>query len=144
MTTEADGNSLDGTPPEAFAPALERAGADVIGVNCSVGPAAMLETIEAIARITSARLVAQPNAGRPRDVEGRNLYLSSPDYMASYALATVGGVAQHRAAEALGGVERLRRARSTAVVDDHHPGRRSGTEQFGGDLGKVGARSEDR
>jgi methionine synthase I (cobalamin-dependent)/5,10-methylenetetrahydrofolate reductase len=85
MTTEADGNSLDGTPPEAFAPALERAGADVIGLNCSVGPAAMLETIEAIGRISGARLVAQPNAGRPRDVEGRNLYLSSPDYMASYA-----------------------------------------------------------
>jgi homocysteine S-methyltransferase len=64
---------------------MERAGADVVGVNCSVGPAAMLETIEAMARITGARLVAQPNAGRPRDVEGRNLYLCSPDYMATYA-----------------------------------------------------------
>src|SRR6187401_1932045 len=85
MTTEADGNSLDGTPPETFAPALEQAGADVIGVNCSVGPAAMLETIEAIARISGARLSAQPNAGRPRDVDGRNLYLCSPEYMASYA-----------------------------------------------------------
>src|SRR6185503_8359100 len=85
MTTESDGNSLDGTPPGTFAPELERAGADVIGVNCSVGPAAMLETVEAIARISGAKLVAQPNAGRPRDVEGRNLYLSSPDYMASYA-----------------------------------------------------------
>jgi homocysteine S-methyltransferase len=85
MTTEEDGNSLDGTPPETFAPALEQAGADVIGVNCSVGPAAMLETIEAMARISGARLVAQPNAGRPRDVDGRNLYLSSPEYMATYA-----------------------------------------------------------
>src|SRR5689334_11410994 len=52
MTTDVDGNSLDGTPPETFAPALERAGADVIGVNCSVGPAAMLETVEAIARVS--------------------------------------------------------------------------------------------
>src|SRR6187455_2475432 len=85
MTTDADGHSLDGTPPETYAPALEQAGADVIGVNCSVGPAAMLETIEAIARVSSARLSAQPNAGRPRDVEGRNLYLCSPDYMATYA-----------------------------------------------------------
>ena len=85
MTTEDDGNSLDGTPPETFTPELERAGADVIGVNCSVGPAAMLETIETMARLTSARLIAQPNAGRPRDVDGRNLYLCSPDYMASYA-----------------------------------------------------------
>ena len=85
MTTEDDGNSLDGTPPETFAPRLEAAGADVIGVNCSVGPASMLETLERMARATTRRLSAQPNAGRPRDVDGRNLYLCSPDYMASYA-----------------------------------------------------------
>jgi homocysteine S-methyltransferase len=85
MTTEEDGNSLDGTPPEVFAPELERRGADVIGVNCSVGPAAMLETIERIAQASAARLSAQPNAGRPREIEGRNLYLSSPEYIASYA-----------------------------------------------------------
>jgi homocysteine S-methyltransferase len=85
MTTEDDGNSLDGTPPETFAPALEREGADVIGVNCSVGPAAMLETIERVAAVTNLRVSAQPNAGRPRDVDGRNLYLCSPEYMATYA-----------------------------------------------------------
>ena len=45
----------------------------------------MLETIERIASITHMRLAAQPNAGRPRDIEGRNIYLSSPEYMASYA-----------------------------------------------------------
>lgn len=85
VTTEDDGNSLDGVPPEQFAPALEQAGADVLGLNCSVGPAAMLEAIERMASATSARLSAQPNAGRPRDVEGRNIYLCSPEYMASYA-----------------------------------------------------------
>jgi homocysteine S-methyltransferase len=85
MTTEEDGNSLDGTPPERFAPELERRGATVIGVNCAVGPAPMLETIERLAAATGRRLSAQPNAGRPRDVEGRNLYLCSPEYMASYA-----------------------------------------------------------
>ena len=85
MTTEDDGNTLDGTPPEAFAPQLEREGADVIGINCSVGPAAMLETIERISHLTTCRLSAQPNAGRPRDVDGRNLYLGSPEYLASYA-----------------------------------------------------------
>ena len=53
MTTEDDGNSLDGTPPEAFAPQLEAAGADVIGVNCCVGPASMLETVERMASATS-------------------------------------------------------------------------------------------
>lgn len=85
MTTEEDGNSLDGTPPEVFAPELVRRGADVVGVNCSVGPAAMLETIERMARATGAWLSAQPNAGRPREIEGRTLYLSSPEYLASYA-----------------------------------------------------------
>jgi len=85
MTIEDDGNSLDGTPPEQFAPEMARRGADVVGVNCSIGPAHMLETIERMATVTRARLSAQPNAGRPRDIEGRNIYLSSPEYMASYA-----------------------------------------------------------
>jgi len=85
MTIEDDGNSLDGTPPEQFAPEMERRGADVVGVNCSIGPAHMLETVERMAAVTRRRLSAQPNAGRPRDIEGRNIYLSSPEYLASYA-----------------------------------------------------------
>jgi methionine synthase I (cobalamin-dependent)/5,10-methylenetetrahydrofolate reductase len=85
MTTEEDGNSLDGTPPEEFVPVLDQAGATVIGVNCSVGPAPMLETLERMARATAKPLSAQPNAGRPRDIEGRNIYLSSPEYLSSYA-----------------------------------------------------------
>jgi methionine synthase I (cobalamin-dependent)/5,10-methylenetetrahydrofolate reductase len=85
MTTEEDGQTLDGTPPERFAPDLERRGATLIGVNCAVGPAPMLDTVERMAAVTARRLSAQPNAGRPRDVEGRNLYLCSPEYMASYA-----------------------------------------------------------
>ena len=85
MTTEEDGNTLDGTPPERFAPELERRGATVLGVNCAVGPGPMLETIERMAAVSQLKLSAQPNAGRPRDVEGRNLYLCSPEYMASYA-----------------------------------------------------------
>jgi methionine synthase / methylenetetrahydrofolate reductase(NADPH) len=85
MTTEEDGNSLDGTPPEQFAPVLLERGAAVVGVNCSVGPAPMLESIERLAGVTQARLAAQPNAGKPRDIEGRNIYLCSPEYMASYA-----------------------------------------------------------
>ena len=84
MTIEQDGNSLDGTPPEQFAPALDGR-ADIVGVNCSIGPAPMLETIQRMSTITRARLSAQPNAGLPRDIEGRNIYLSSPEYIASYA-----------------------------------------------------------
>ena len=85
MTTEEDGNTLDGTPPEQFAPELERHGATILGVNCAVGPAPMLETIERMEAVSRLRLSAQPNAGKPRDVEGRNIYLCSPEYMATYA-----------------------------------------------------------
>ncbi len=85
VTTEEDGNTLDGAPPEAFVPQLEALGATLIGVNCSVGPAGMLETIERMSRVAHVPLSAQPNAGRPREIEGRNIYLSSPEYVASYA-----------------------------------------------------------
>jgi homocysteine S-methyltransferase len=85
MSVEEDGNSLEGTPPEVFAKRLEDWGADVVGLNCSVGPQTMLDAIERIANVTSKRLSVQPNAGKPRNIEGRNIYLCSPEYMASYA-----------------------------------------------------------
>ncbi|CAN5842942.1 bifunctional homocysteine S-methyltransferase/methylenetetrahydrofolate reductase [soil metagenome] len=85
VTTEEDGNTLDGVAPESFVPELEAQGASVVGLNCSVGPAAMLDTVERMAQVASTRLSAQPNAGSPREVEGRNIYLCSPEYMASYA-----------------------------------------------------------
>jgi homocysteine S-methyltransferase len=85
MTIEDDGNTLDGTAPEQFAPALQESGANLIGLNCSIGPAHMLETLERMTASTTVGLSAQPNAGRPRDVEGRTIYLTSPEYMASYA-----------------------------------------------------------
>src|SRR6185295_17915472 len=85
MSVEEDGNSLEGTPPEIFAKRLEDWGADVIGLNCSVGPQTMLDAIERIANVTSKKLSVHPNAGKPRNIEGRNIYLCSPEYMASYA-----------------------------------------------------------
>jgi len=85
VTIDEDGNCLDGSDTETFAPRLASWGADVIGCNCSVGPVAMLEAIERIRAVTSLPLAAQPNAGIPRSVEGRNIYLCSPEYMASYA-----------------------------------------------------------
>jgi methionine synthase / methylenetetrahydrofolate reductase(NADPH) len=85
VTIDEDGNCLDGSDPQTFTPRLEDWGADVIGCNCSVGPVAMLDAIERVRALTSLPLAAQPNAGIPRSVEGRNIYLCSPEYMASYA-----------------------------------------------------------
>jgi methionine synthase I (cobalamin-dependent)/5,10-methylenetetrahydrofolate reductase len=85
MTIQDDGATPAGTRPEDFARQLDEWGADVIGLNCSVGPAAVLDTLERMAAVTSRKLSAQPNAGLPRTVEGRNFYLCSPEYMAGYA-----------------------------------------------------------
>jgi methionine synthase / methylenetetrahydrofolate reductase (NADH) len=85
VTIDEDGNCLDGASPETFTAKLDDWGADVIGCNCSVGPVAMLEAIERIRRLTDRPISAQPNAGIPRSIEGRNIYLCSPEYMASYA-----------------------------------------------------------
>jgi len=85
VTIDEEGNCLDGASPETFTSKLNDWGVDVIGCNCSVGPVAMLEAIERIRRLTDKPLAAQPNAGIPRSIEGRNIYLCSPEYMASYA-----------------------------------------------------------
>src|SRR5271156_2330492 len=85
VTIDEDGNCLDGSDPEAFAARLTEWNVDVLGINCSVGPVAMLDAIERVRAATSLPLAAQPDAGMPRSVEGRNIYLCSPEYMASYA-----------------------------------------------------------
>jgi len=85
VTIDEDGSCLDGSRPEVFGPKLTDWGADVVGINCSVGPVAMLDAIERLRQVTTAPLSAMPNAGMPRNVEGRNIYLCSPEYMASYA-----------------------------------------------------------
>ncbi|MEP6765337.1 MAG: bifunctional homocysteine S-methyltransferase/methylenetetrahydrofolate reductase [Gemmatimonadaceae bacterium] len=74
-----------GASPEDIARELDRLEVDVIGLNCSVGPQTILEAIERMAAVTHRKLSAQPNAGMPRDVGGRSMYMASPEYMASYA-----------------------------------------------------------
>jgi methionine synthase I (cobalamin-dependent)/5,10-methylenetetrahydrofolate reductase len=85
MTVDNSGNSLFGTEPEFFGPKLESLGADIVGINCSVGPKTTLDAIERMAKTTNIPLAAMPNAGLPTEVEGRRIYLTSPDYMAGYA-----------------------------------------------------------
>jgi homocysteine S-methyltransferase len=85
MTIGADGLTPYGASPEDVSRALDRFGADVIGLNCSVGPQTILDAIEKMAPLTRKKISAQPNAGMPRDVGGRSMYMASPEYMASYA-----------------------------------------------------------
>ena len=85
VTVDDDSNCLDGSSPEQAAALLTEWGADAIGVNCSTGPTAVLTAMEAMRRATALPLAAMPNAGMPRAVEGRNIYLCSPEYMASFA-----------------------------------------------------------
>jgi homocysteine S-methyltransferase len=85
VTVDDDSNCLDGSSPAQAAALLTEWGANAIGVNCSTGPAAVLTAIEAMRAVTALPLAAMPNAGMPRAVEGRNIYLTSPEYMASFA-----------------------------------------------------------
>ncbi len=59
--------------------------ATAVGLNCSTGPAAMLSSLDIIRNVTDKPISLQPNAGMPRQVEGRNIYMSTPEYMAEYA-----------------------------------------------------------
>jgi homocysteine S-methyltransferase len=90
VTIDDEGISLDGSSPETFGRALQDWGADVIGCNCSVGPVTMLDALERVRQVTDRPLCAMPNAGIPRSVEGRNIYLCSPEYMASYTKKFIG------------------------------------------------------
>jgi homocysteine S-methyltransferase len=94
VTVDDESNCLDGASPAHAAAQLTEWGANAIGVNCSSGPATVLTAIEAMRSATTLPLAAMPNAGVPRAVEGRNIYLCSPEYMASFARKAIAAGAQ--------------------------------------------------
>jgi len=85
MTLQPDGSGLYGTSPAEFARRLAGWKADVVGINCSVGPKVMLDSVEKMVGAVDTYISVQPNAGIPQSVEGRNIYLVSPEYLAEYA-----------------------------------------------------------
>jgi methionine synthase / methylenetetrahydrofolate reductase(NADPH) len=85
VTIDDFANLPGGASPEIFTTEMNGWPADVIGINCSVGPKTTLEAIERMAQVSTKSLSAMPNAGLPARVEGRNIYLCSPEYMAQYA-----------------------------------------------------------
>ena len=98
MTIGVEGRTIFGDTPKVIAQRLDRAGADVIGLNCSVGPDVLLDAIEEMADVTARKLSCQPNAGLPRDVNGRQMYMASPEYFAKYAKRLI-----HKGVKFLGG-----------------------------------------
>src|SRR5437764_485518 len=98
MTIGPDGRTAYGDTPRVIAQRLDRAGADVIGLNCSVGPDVMLDAIEEITAVTAKKISCQPNAGLPREVNGRQMYMASPEYMAKYAKRLI-----HKGVKFIGG-----------------------------------------
>ena len=85
MTIQSDLKTSFGTAPEIFTAALEEEGVDVIGLNCGMGPTHLLHALEIMRSATGKPLSAQPNAGLPRDVQGRQFYMGSPEYMAEFS-----------------------------------------------------------
>jgi methionine synthase / methylenetetrahydrofolate reductase(NADPH) len=85
ITVDEEAHCLDGSSPETAATRLTAWGADIVGCNCSTGPATVLTALEKLAAATTRPLAAMPNAGMPRAVDGRNIYLCSPEYMVSFA-----------------------------------------------------------
>ncbi len=141
VTVDADGNCMDGASPEMVATRMSELGVAAVGCNCSDGPQTVLRVIERMRAVTSLPLAAMPNAGIPKSVEGRSIYMTSPEYMGSFARKVaraganfIGGCCgttpAHiramrgalRAAEAQeAGAEAVERETVTKTVSDVHP-----------------------
>ncbi len=85
MAIQMDGRTTFGTTPEAFTARLDELDVEVIGLNCGMGPNHVLTALEKMRAVTNKPLSAQPNAGLPRDVQGRQFYMGSPEYMAEFS-----------------------------------------------------------
>ncbi len=86
MTVNENSQTLYGEPADQI---LSRIAAHeavtAVGLNCAVGPSGMLSSLEQVRSVTDKPLSVQPNAGMPRSVDGRQLYMCTPEYMAEYA-----------------------------------------------------------
>ena len=84
MTINQTGKTAYGRTPENIAANLDDQPVEVVGLNCSTGPLTILEGIKRMRKLTSKPLAAFANAGEPQFVEGRVIYLSTPEYFAEY------------------------------------------------------------
>jgi homocysteine S-methyltransferase len=133
MVIREDGRTPFGTEAAVLAERLTEAGADVVGLNCSVGPSAMLAAADRLLPATDRPISMQPNAGLPRDVDGRTIYMASPEYMATYAARMIRkgvrfvggccGTTPEHVARMAGALRMLSHTHAPRVeVEEHEPG----------------------
>ena len=87
MTFNSDGITDSGSDPETVAAVLEGFGAEIMGLNCSVGPEAMVPVLERLGRATHTFLAIEPNAGLPVHRDGKTVYPSGAEEMVEFAPA---------------------------------------------------------
>lgn len=85
LTFSADGRTVTGTDARTAAVILEALGADIIGANCSLGPAQLLPIIDTLAQTVNLPISVQPNAGMPELINGQTVFPMTPAEMAAWA-----------------------------------------------------------
>lgn len=126
MTFTRDDRTLLGDTPAKVAKTIHKAGADIIGINCSGGPAQILRILKLMqAVVPDARFSVKPNAGWPEQVGGRIMYPAGPEYFGDYARAF-----RHAGASLIGGccgttpnhIQAMRTALDTTKDEDYQNG----------------------
>ena len=84
MTYGAEGRTLTGTDPKTALITLQSLGADAVGCNCSAGPEKMIEWIAAMKPYSTVPLLAKPNAGQPKLIDGKTVFNMGPEEYAAY------------------------------------------------------------
>ena len=89
LSYSEDGRTVTGTDPQTAAITLEALGADIIGVNCSLGPKELVPIVKTLAENCSVPISVLPNAGMPRLENGRTIFPMGPEEFASWGAKLV-------------------------------------------------------
>ncbi len=135
MATNEEGQSLFGTEPEWFVKKLEEWGASAVGVNGGGGPGPLLELAKRVRPSSTKPIVLKPNAGAPRMVDGRLIYMASPEYLGEFAkqaaalgVRILGGCSGTTPAHIRAMMAALRQAHAFREHEHHHTERAELTE----------------
>ena len=85
LSYSEDGRTVTGTDPQTAAITLDAMGADIIGINCSLGPEQLVPIVKAISENTIKPISVQPNAGMPQLIDGRTVFPMGPEDFGMWA-----------------------------------------------------------